>query len=326
MDVNLPPALGGSTPAADKRQRLHWLLSRDDVTVVPGVFDALTAVMAEQSGFEALYLTGAGLANTQLAVPDVGVLQFDLISAQLSRIVTTTTVPVIVDADTGFGGPASVMYVVHALESLGAAAVQIEDQVMPKRCGHFEGKQVVPVEEMQAKIDAAVHARSDTNFVIIARTDAAAPEGIDRAISRARAYRQAGADVLFVEAPSSADEVRQVADALDGMPLLLNMVEGGKTPAMARQELRSLGYRVVLHANVLMRTMAQAGLACLTALRSDEAMPDFLPWRTRQELVRLSDFNTLEESFRARWEASGTGTQLLASGSGNTSSPKSLET
>jgi 2-methylisocitrate lyase-like PEP mutase family enzyme len=228
--MNLPPMLGRGVPASEKRAALRAIIDSPRATLVPGVFDGLTAIMAERSGFSVGYVTGAGVANSQLAAPDVGILQFDAMALQVRRIVAATTIPMIVDADTGFGGPPSVMYVVRTLESLGAAGIQIEDQVMPKRCGHFDGKSVVEVGEMQAKVAAAVRARSDDNFTTIARTDAATVEGIDAALVRARAYREAGADAVFVEAPRSEEDLRTVARELAGTPVLINIVEGGRTP------------------------------------------------------------------------------------------------
>jgi 2,3-dimethylmalate lyase len=303
--MNLPPVLGGGVPAGSKRAALRAIIDSSRATLIPGVFDGLTAVMAERSGFRVGYVTGAGVANSQLAAPDVGILQFDAIALQVQRIVAATTIPMIVDADTGFGGPPSVMYVTRTLESLGAAGIQIEDQVMPKRCGHFDGKSVVEVGEMQAKVAAAVRARSDDNFAVIARTDAAAVEGIDAALVRARAYREAGADVVFVEAPRSEEDLRTVARELAGTPVLINIVEGGRTPERNVAELEILGYRLVLRANVLLRCMVRAGLDCLAALADPSLpMPAYVSWEQRQELVNLTAFDAIEDELRTRWVGS----------------------
>lgn len=311
VEQRLPPVLGGRPDGRQRRVRLRTLLEEPGPRVVPGVVDALTAVLAEEAGFDICFLTGAGLANTQMGVPDVGLLTFDAIATQAMRITAATTVPVIVDIDTGFGGPTSVMHVVRTLETLGVAAVQIEDQTMPKRCGHFDRKQVVSIGEMQAKVDAAASARSqDDAMVIVARTDAVAVEGFDAALTRARAYREAGADVLFVEAPVSTEQVAQIPRELRDVPLLMNVVQGGRTPELSASELDRLGYKLVLHANLLMRAMAAAGATALASLRRSgttaDGDPPLLPWVDRQALVRLPQFDAVEDELVARWGAPGT--------------------
>lgn len=312
---SIPPALGGGTSGADRRKALRELLERPGPLLLPGVFDAMTAVLAERAGFAACYLTGAGLANTQMAVPDVGLLSFDSVLTQAFRITSATTTPLVVDIDTGFGGPTSVMHVVRALESVGVAAVQLEDQQMPKRCGHFERKQVVSMAEMQAKVDAATTARSDDNTVVIARTDAVAVEGMDAALERCRGYLRAGADVLFVEAPDSLEGIKRIAEELDGAPLVMNIVQGGKTPELAANELHDMGYKIILHANLVMRAMASAASTALEALQRTGATPSsgvpFLSWQDRQAIVRLPDFDAIEDELAQRW---GMGTPAPASG------------
>jgi 2-methylisocitrate lyase-like PEP mutase family enzyme len=301
-DLVLPLALGGGRTPAQKREALRQIIDGAQAVTVPGVYDALTAVMAQGAGFPVAYLTGAGVANTQLGVPDVGLLQFDSILLQLRRIVGVTDFPIIVDADTGFGGPASTMYVTRMLEATGAAAMQIEDQEMPKRCGHFQSKSVVELGEMQAKVEAAVLARTDPNFLVIARTDALAPEGLESALRRAHGYRDAGADIIFIEAPNTTDDLTRIAESLSGVPLLINVVEGGTTPDQPTSEYEALGYRLVLRANLLMRCMVHAGLECLAALKDGTSpMPPLVSWEQRQELVRLQDFDDLEGRLRARW-------------------------
>jgi 2-methylisocitrate lyase-like PEP mutase family enzyme len=301
----LPSALGGAASPGHRRQLLRQLLDDERPTVLPGIFDALTAVVAERAGFECLYLTGAGLANTQLAVPDVGLTSLDTLVTQSVRIVGATGTPLIVDIDAGFGGPTSVMHVVRTLESVGVSAVQLEDQTMPKRCGHFARKSVVSTAEMQRKIDAATHARSDPGLVIIARTDALAVEGFDASIARARAYAAAGADVLFVEAPTDLEQVRRIPELLPDQPLLINVVEGGKTPVLSAAEFGQLGYRLILHANVLMRAMVRAAEQTLTGLResghTQQLAVPFISWEERQRLVRLDDFDRLEDEFTRKW-------------------------
>lgn len=302
----LPPALGGGADAGSRRRRLRELLETPGPLIVPGVFDGLTAVLAERHGFDACYLTGAGLANTQMGVPDVGLVSFDAVMTQALRIVAATTVPVIVDADTGFGGPSSVMHVVRTLEQVGVAGIQLEDQEMPKRCGHFDRKSVVATSEMQAKVEAATAARCDENTLVIARTDALAVEGLDAALERGRAYRDAGADAIFIEAPVSLDEIKRIPQEIADVPLVMNVVQGGKTPELAATDLDAIGYKIVLHANLLMRAMMAAGASALQMLKEtggDTAAftVPFLSWAERQELVRLADFDAIEDELAVRW-------------------------
>jgi 2,3-dimethylmalate lyase len=266
------------------------------------VANALTARLAEQAGFECCFVTGAGLANTQFGLPDVGLLSMTEVDYEAARIIDAVSVPVIVDADAGYGGPLSVMRTVHALERSGAAAVQIEDQASPKRCGHFDGQTLVDVEEMVAKIRAAVHARSDPEFAIIARTDARAVEGLDQALARGSRYVEAGADVIFVEAPQTVDELRRIPSELPGVPMMVNIVEGGKTPQLPAAELEALGYRLVLHANLLLRVTVHAARDALSYLRDNgesTGLTDrMITWDERQSLVNLKDFDDLEDDLR----------------------------
>lgn len=286
------------------------LIERPEPLVLAGVYDALTAAMAERAGFTCGYLTGAGVANTQLAMPDVGIATFDMIAAQAFRAINATTVPLVVDVDAGFGGPSSVMYVVHALGSIGVSAIQMEDQQMPKRCGHFDRKAVVPVAEMQAKVDAAIRARPDDNFLVIARTDAVAVEGFDAAIRRARAYQDAGADIIFVEAPTDLEQIERIPQEITSVPLVMNVVQGGRTPELSVSALADLGYKIVLHANLLMRTMMWAGAEALTTLRksgsADSGTTRFVEWGERQGLMRLPDFDRIEDELGSRWSQDDT--------------------
>lgn len=305
MEQPVPPALGGGRSAAQRRADLRGLIDGSGPLVLPGIFDGLTAVLAERAGFDACYLTGAGLANTQMAVPDVGLVSFDAVLTQAMRIAAATTIPLVVDIDTGFGGPSSVMHVMRSLEAVGVAGVQMEDQQMPKRCGHFDRKSVIPTNEMQAKVAAAVAARSDDNMIVIARTDAVAVEGVDAALERGRAYRDAGADVVFIEAPTSLEQIKRIPLEVTGVPLLMNVVQGGRTPELSATEFDALGFKVVLHANLVMRAMASAGAAVLDALKatgggSDFGVP-FLTWQDRQSIVRLPEFDALEDELAARW-------------------------
>jgi len=223
---------------------MRELLDRGGLLTVPGCWDALGARLIEQAGFSAAYMTGFGSSATLLGQPDVGLLTGSEMVDNARRIASATSLPVIADADTGYGNPVNVMRTVRDFEQAGVAAIQLEDQVTPKRCGHMSDKQVVPTSEMAAKIRAAVEARDE--MVIIARTDARGPEGLSAAIERAHAYVEAGADVLFVEALESIDEFAAVAAAPLGVPLVFNWVEGGRSPAMSASEVSELGYRVLL--------------------------------------------------------------------------------
>ena len=249
--------------------RLRALLSADAPVVAPGAFNALFARLIEDAGFDAVYLTGAGVANALLGQPDLGLVTMSEMVMVAERICEVVDVPVIADADTGYGGVHNVARTVAAYERAGVAAIQIEDQQFPKRCGHFEGKEVVSADEMVERVVAARRARSgDDGIVIIARTDAVAVEGIENAIVRARTYGEAGADLLFVEAPSSRDELAMVAGELGDWPLVANMVEWGRTPLLSAEELGDLGFTLILFPGSVTRTVTRAARETLDELRS----------------------------------------------------------
>src|SRR5918999_976413 len=232
--------------APNGARRLRQLLDAADPVLAPGVFDALGARLVEEAGFPAVYMTGFGTAAALLGRPDVGLLTMSEMVENAARIVAACELPVIADADTGYGNALNVIRTVQEFERVGVAGIHIEDQVAPKKCGHMEGKQVIPPAEMEAKIRAAVAARRSPDFVIIARTDARAVEGVDSAIERARRYREAGADVLFVEAAESEEEISVVARRLNDVPLLFNWAEGGKTPPVNYAALADLGFKIVI--------------------------------------------------------------------------------
>ena len=309
MALQLPLALGGGPPSSDKRASLRNALTAEVPLVLPGVVDALGAVLVEQAGFGGVYLTGAGLANTQMAVPDVGIMGFEAVVSQALRTAAVTSLPTVVDVDTGLGGPTAVMHVVRTMETVGVSGIQMEDQEMPKRCGHFDRKRVVPRGHMQAKIQAAMAARTDPNMIVIARTDAVSVEGFDSAIERGKAYRDVGADVVFIEAPDELDQIERIPREIPDVPLLINIVQGGRTPELSVQDLAEMGYQVVLHANLLMRSMVAAGQRALVDLRQHgtrtEAGGPFLSWQARQELVQLPTFDELEDHFMNMWAADG---------------------
>lgn len=248
--------------------RLRERLATGPILVAPGAPDALVARIIERAGFEAVYFSGAGFAYTHLGVPDLGLVTLSETVWRVSAVVEATDLPVIVDADDGYGGPFNVMRTVRLLESAGAAAVQLEDQAAPKRCGHLAGQRVVPPEVMVGKLKAAVDARRDGSLVVIARTDARAVEGLEAALERARLYREAGADVLFVEAPRSRDELARIAQELPA-PVMVNMVEGGRTPLLAAGELEAMGFRLVIFPGAAVRAAAFAVTQVMERLRQD---------------------------------------------------------
>jgi 2-methylisocitrate lyase-like PEP mutase family enzyme len=268
--------------------------------LVPGAFNAMSARVIADLGFEAVYLSGAGLTNMQYGMPDLAYIGLRDVVEQTAAIRDAVEIPLIVDIDTGFGNALNVRNTIRRLERAGADAVQIEDQTFPKRCGHFAGKDVAPVEEMLSKIKAAVDARVDGNFLIIARTDARATEGYEAAIERSRRFAEAGADILFVEATESIDEVRRLPQLLD-QPQLMNIVIGGKTPALDGDELGRLGFGIVLYANAALQGAVlgmQKALGHLKAKgRLDEDPELVVPFNERQRLVDKPLYDTLEKRY-----------------------------
>lgn len=257
----------GLADAPGRNRRLRALLAGPELVLAPGAFDGVTARLVESAGFDALYITGAGISMSALGAPDVGALSFGEILDRVRRICDVVTIPVIADGDTGYGGPLNVIRTVREFERAGVSAIQIEDQEWPKKCGHEPGRRIVPVHEMCSRIRAAVEARRDPDFVVIARTDSRAGEGLPAAIARAAAYRAEGADVIFVESPQSEAELAAVGRAFPGVPLLANMVEGGHTPILPAAQLQALGYRLAIYPNALTRLFAKAGLEMLASLK-----------------------------------------------------------
>ena len=250
-------------------ERLRDLLNSGDLLTVPGCSDALGATLIEQAGFDAAYMTGFGSSATLLGQPDVGLLTGSEMVDNARRVASATTLPVIADADTGYGNPINVIRTVRDFERAGVAAVQLEDQVSPKRCGHMSDKQVISANEMSAKIRAAVETRQE--MLIIARTDARAPESLGAAIERAHSYVDAGADLLFVEALESIDEFAIVGSEAFGVPLVFNWVEGGRSPALDATQVAELGYQVLLFPISLLLSAAGAMRATLATMRSTGA-------------------------------------------------------
>lgn len=296
----------GPMPSAhDRRLALRSALAGEAPLVLPGVTDALGARLAEQAGFAAAYATGAGLANAQYGVPDLGLISLGEVVDHVERLTEATALSLVVDADTGYGGPLAAMRTTRLLERAGAAALQLEDQEMPKRCGHFDEHRLVSVGHMQTKIAAVLEARTDEALVLVARTDARSAESLDAAIERAHAYAEAGADVLFVEAPRTVDELARVGSELAGLPLVVNVVEGGKTPQLELKEYADLGFRVVLYANYLMRSMMAAGRDALAHLAAHgetaSRTGEMATWAERQELFHLPEFTAAEAHYDRPW-------------------------
>jgi carboxyvinyl-carboxyphosphonate phosphorylmutase len=287
-----------------KRQnapRLAELLRAQEPILAPGAYDALTARLIERAGFPAVYMTGFGTSASLLGRPDIGLLTMSQMVDNARRIAQAVDVPVIADADTGYGNPLNVIRTVQEYELAGVSAIHIEDQVMPKKCGHMENKQVIAATEMTEKIRAAVEARSSSDFLIIARTDARAVEGLDSALRRARAYREAGADILFIEAPQNEDEVAQVARAFPNMPLLFNWAEGGKTPPMPLERLKELGYRIVIFPISALLTAAKAVRAVLAEIKTEgtprRIFADGSSFREFNDMIGLGEIQRLEKRF-----------------------------
>lgn len=254
------------TASADFRARLH----RKPIVVAPGIYDALTASLAESAGFEAAYLSGAAIAYTKLGRPDIGLVSMAEVADTLTHIRERVSLPIVVDADTGFGNALNVQRTVRVFERAGANALQLEDQTFPKRCGHLTDKGVIPAKEMAGKIRAAVDARTSEQTLIVARTDAVAVEGFERAIARAHLYAEAGADMLFIEAPKTREELARVVAACGPqIPLMANMVEGGVTPIVPAADLETLGFAFVIFPGGIVRAIAKAAQDFYTTLHRD---------------------------------------------------------
>ena len=277
--------------------RLRQMLNARQGLLVPGAANALAARVIEELGFEAVYLSGAGLTNTFYGMPDLGFVHLGDLAQHTAAMRDAVALPIIVDADTGFGNALNVRHTVRTLERAGANAIQLEDQVSPKKCGHFEGKAVIGLAEMVAKVKAAVDARDHGDFLVIARTDAAAVEGIDAAIARAAAYAEAGADVTFVEAPVSLDALRRIPRELS-CPQVVNLVIGGKTPTLDAKEFTEMGFSLLLYANAALQGAVRGMTLALTNLRDsgrlDEASGLVATFAERQALVRKDKFDALD--------------------------------
>jgi 2-methylisocitrate lyase-like PEP mutase family enzyme len=283
------------------RREFRSMLRPGAALLLPGVANALAARIVADQGFPAAYVTGAGIANTFFGVPDIGLVTVTELAEHVAAIRDAFPGPLMVDADTGFGNAVNMVRTVQLLERAGADALQIEDQVFPKRCGHFAGKHVIPAAEMVEKVKAAVDTRSNPDLLIIARTDAIAAESYDAAIDRAGAYRDAGADVTFVEAPTSMEQIADIPRRLP-WPQLINIVLGGRTPEPHNEKLKELGYAGVIYANVALQSAVMGMQAALGELRrkgymGDAAATMAADFSERQRLVHKDEFDALERKY-----------------------------
>jgi len=268
-------------------ETLRTRLAREPIVVAPGVYDALTAHLAERAGFSTLYVSGAAIAYTRLGRPDIGLVAMNEVADTISMISDRVRADLVVDADTGYGNALNVGRTIRLFERAGARGIQLEDQAFPKRCGHLDNKSLIPSEEMVGKIKAALDARRSRETLVIARTDAVAVEGFDRAVARAVSYRDAGADILFIEAPKTRAELQRIPPAVSNVPLMANMVEGGKTPPLNASELEAIGFSLVIFPGAIVRVLARAADEFYAALAAKGTSEPFQN--------RMYDFTALNE-------------------------------
>ena len=286
----------------ERRQRLAARLSRPELVVAPGIFELISAKIADRMGFECLYVTGYGLVASYLGLPDAGLASYTDMVGRVAQIAAMTQTPFIAYADTGYGGLLNVQQTVRGYEAAGACAIQLEDQESPKKCGHMLGRRVIPAEDMAAKVRVAVDSRRDRNFLVIARTDARTTLGLDEALRRAERYLAAGADVLFVESPESPEEMRRVGETFKGVPLLANMVQGGRTPLLPAGELQSIGYRIAIYPALGFLAMGAALETAYAELK--EVKPASVPLFDFRAFSALMGFDWVSE-FDKRYRDGG---------------------
>jgi 2-methylisocitrate lyase-like PEP mutase family enzyme len=285
----------------NKCKDFQSLLRAPESFILPGAYDAMSAKLIEETGFRAIYATGAGISNAQLGWADVGLTSLKEVVDIVARMADVTNIPIVVDGDTGFGNAINVIRTVKEFERAGVAAIQMEDQVSPKKCGHFNGKEVISKEEMVGKIKAALDARKDENLAIMARTDAIAVNGVEDAIDRAFAYYEAGADIIFVEAPNTVEELKQITSSLKGIPQVINLVEGGKTPLISLKEAEEIGFKIMLCANTALRSAIKGITESLRILKEEGSQENLLPlictWEERQSLFNLKQIKEWEKKY-----------------------------
>jgi methylisocitrate lyase len=282
-------------------QKLRQILERPGIFVIPGVYDCLGAKLVEQLGFEIVATSGFGIAASTLGLPDFGFVTATEMLDSVGRIAQSVSIPVIADMDTGYGNALNVIRTVQEAVKSGIAGVILEDQEWPKKCGHFEGKRVIPMTEHIGKIRAAVQSRGESGLVIIARTDARAPLGLEEAIARGRAYVEAGADMLFVEAPQSVEELKAIATAFPDVPLVANIVEGGKTPQLSAAELQEIGFKIVFFPVSALLAATHVMTACLRHLKEQgttAGFEDLVGFQEIQQVVGAPQYRQLEQQFK----------------------------
>ncbi|MGB3500843.1 MAG: oxaloacetate decarboxylase [Mesorhizobium sp.] len=283
-----------------RTRRLRQALAAERAVMAPGVVDAMYARLVAEAGYEAMYMTGAGTSATRLGYPDVGLLTMTEMVDNATRIADASDVPLIADADNGFGGPLNVRRAIQLYERGGVAAIHMEDQVLPKRCGHLAGKQLISTADMVAKVKAAVDARIDQDFVVIARTDALAVDGRNAAFDRAEAYREAGADVIFIESPG-LDDLAHIAPRFPGIPLLYNMATSGKTPFLTRSEIEALGFKLIIYPNWLLLSACEAARQTLQVLKKEETIasiaPNVMSFKQFFDTARMAEVQELEARY-----------------------------
>ncbi|MBK1988308.1 oxaloacetate decarboxylase [Sphaerospermopsis aphanizomenoides BCCUSP55] len=283
-------------------QKLRELLARPEIIVIPGVYDCLSAKLVEKAGFEVAATSGFGIAASTLGLPDYGFLTATEMLYSVGRIAQSISIPLIADCDTGYGNALNVMRTVKDAVQLGLAGVILEDQEWPKKCGHFEGKRVISMAEHAGKIRAAVEARGDSGLVIIARTDARAPLGLEAAIERGQAYINAGADMLFVEAPQSVTELQTIAAAFPNIPLVANIVEGGKTPQISPAELQNLGFKIVFFPLTALMAVTEVMSACFQHLKAQGTtanFPGLVSFNDFQEIMGVAQYLQMEQQYQS---------------------------
>ena len=284
------------------RQVLKQLLKRNQLLVAPGCFDGLSARLVEEAGFEAAYLSGGAVARS-MGIPDIGLVTMSESIERAVEVVSAIKIPIIADADTGYGNAVNLVRSVREFERAGVAAIHIEDQITPKRCGHLDGKEVIPRGEMEMKLEAALNTRSDPDFCIIARTDARGVNGFDDAIERARAFAKLGVDAIFVEAPQSEEELAEIPRRIPDVPLLVNVFKGGKTPMLPVQRLEQMGYRIAIYPSETQRAAIHAMRTTLATLKREgttESIDTMLTtFKERDRVVALDDWQKIERQFMA---------------------------
>ncbi len=288
-------------------QQLRQILQRPGLLVLPGVYDCISAQLAAQAGFEVLFTSGFGIAASTLGKPDYGFVTATEMLYSVGRIAQSVNIPLVADLDTGYGNPLNVIRTVEDALRLGVAGILLEDQEWPKKCGHFSGKRVIPMAEQVEKIKAAVYARGDSGLVIIGRTDAIAPLGLEAAIRRGRAYYEAGADIVFIEAPQSVEQLQAIAAAFPDAPLFANLIEGGKTPCLSAEELQQMGYKIAVFPLAGLFAATHAIAQCFQHLRQHSSTAGFeslVNFGQFEEIINVPHYRQLEQQFKVEGQES----------------------